>query len=181
MMLFLQQLSRKSLYILGLVAVAMIGSGYMTWMTVQDAGAKLSLDAQKQSATEALNRVTLATNMESVKGELAAVQAQLKEVSFPEQAPGVELVAMLVRASKEVGVELGNLQVLAVEQEKVGTNSYNVTRQRLQVRGGPTQVAGFLSRLEKGEFRSLVINNLSIAPQGGTWEARIDMYLYSTR
>lgn len=178
---YLQQLSRKTLYILGLVAVAFVGSGYVTWLTVQEAGAKLSLEKQVGSAAQTLAQATQATNVDSLKTELAAAEAQLKESSFPEQVPSVEVVALLVKASKETGVELSNLQVLATEQEKVGNNSYSVLRQRLQLRGSPAQVTGFMSRLEKGEFRSLVVNNIALVPKGIAWEARMDMYIYSAR
>lgn len=181
MMPYLKQLSRKTLYILGLVAVAFIGSGYVMWLTVQEAGAKLSLDNQVAAATKTLAQVTQANNLDSLKTELAATQAQLKESVFPEQVPSVEVVALLVKASRETGVELSNLQVLAVEQEKVGNNNYSVLRQRLQARGTPSQVTGFMSRLEKGEFRSLVVNNIALVPKGIAWEARMDMYIYSTR
>ncbi len=178
---YLQRLSRKALYILGLVAVALIGSGYMTWLTVQEAGAKLSLEKQVRSASQTLAQVTQASDAESLKVDLADVQAQLKEAVFPEQAPSVDVVALLVKASRETGLELSNFQVLAVEQEKLGNNNYSVLRQRLQVRGTPIQLTGFLNRLEKGEFRSLVVNNVALAPKDRTWEARLDMYIYSTR
>lgn len=178
---YLQQLSRKTIYILGLVALGLVGSGYMTWLTVQEAGAKLVVEKQVVSANQSLVQVTSSTNVEALKTELAAAQGQLKEAAFPEQVPSVSVVALLVKAAKETGVELSNLQVLVVEQEKLGNNNYNVLRQRLQARGTPMQLTGFLNRLEKGEFRSLVMNNLALVPRDITWEARMDMYIYSTR
>lgn len=178
---FLGKLPRRSLYILGLVAIVFLGSGYLTWMNVQDVNAKLSAEKQLNNLNITLQQTTQATNVDSVQAELAAAQAQLKDSFFPEQPPSVELVGLLVKSAKDAGVELGNLQVTSVEQEKVGGSSYNVMRHRLQFRGTPSQLAGFISRVEKGGFKSLVLNNLSLSPRGTSWEARVDMYLYSIR
>ncbi|MDO8689050.1 MAG: hypothetical protein Q7R39_03410 [Dehalococcoidia bacterium] len=177
----LEKLPRMSLYILGLVVMVFVGSAYMTWTLVQGANAKLSVDGQLASANALLQQTRQASDVESVQAQLAAAQAQLKETSFPQQPPSVELVSLLVSAARDSGVELGNLQVTAVEQEKVGSGNYNVMRQRLQVRGSPSQLSGFLGRVEKGGFSALVMNNLSMAIKGSTWEALIDLYLYSAR
>lgn len=177
----LEKLPRSSLYILCLVAIVFVGTAYMTWANVQGANAKLSVDSQFASANALLQQTRQASDVDSIQAQLAAAQAQLKELSFPQQPPSVELVALLVSAARASGVELGNLQVTAVEQEKVGSGNYNVMRQRLQARGSPSQLAGFLGRVEKGEFFTLVMNNLSMAIKGSTWEAQIDLYLYSAR
>ncbi len=175
------KLPRTTLQILGLVAVVFLGSAYLIWMNVEDAGAKLTVDKQLQSINRTLQQATQATNPDTAKADLAAAEAQLKDVSIPGEPPSVELVALLVKASKETGVELGNLQVTSVEQEKVGNSSYNVMKQRLQFRGNPSQLAQFMNRVENGGFKSLIANNLSVAPKGNTWEGRVDLYLYSLR
>lgn len=179
MISFLEQLPRKSLYILGLVAVAFLGSGYMTWFAVQEAEAKVSLEKQRDSASVTLQQLNRTTDLESLKAELAAAQSQLREVSFPERTSDVEFVALLVQASRETGLALGNFQVLVEEQEKVGNGNYRVTRLRLLGSASPPQATAFLGRLEKGGFPTLVVNNLSLAPKEGAWEIRLDIYLYS--
>lgn len=181
MMPYIQSLSRKSLYILGLVAIAFFGSAYMTWINVQETGASLTVEKQRDTSTATLRQLGQAINIDAARADLAAAQAQLKDIQFPEQAPNVDLVALVVKASKDSGVELSNVQVLAVEQEKLGANNYTVMRQRLNLKGTPPQISSFVNRLEQGQFRTLVFNNVSLVPKGNIWEVRMDLYTYSIR
>lgn len=178
---FLERLPRTTVYILGLLAVALLAVVLLMWQNVEGAGAKMAVEKQLVAANAAILQTAQANNADTVTQELTAAQAQLKEISLPQQPPSVELVAVLVGAARETGVELGNLQVTSVEQEKVGSGSYNVMRQRLQFRGSPLQLSNFLNRVERGGFKSLVVNNISLTPKGTVWEARVDLYLYSSQ
>jgi len=177
----MEKLPRRSLYVLGLVLLVFVGSAYLTWSIVQGAETKLSVDRQFATANALLQQTKQASDVGSIQAQLASSQAQLREMGFPQQPPSVELVALLVSGAKDSGVELGNLQVTAVEQEKVGSGNYNVMRHRLHVRGSPSQLSGFLGRVERAGFSTLVMNNLSMAIKGSTWEAQVDLYLYSSR
>lgn len=175
------QLSRKSLVILGVLAVVLLTNIYMVLLTVQVAGDKLTLQKQTDLANALVEELSAGANVELTQAELESLQGRLKDVSFPEQPASIELLSVLVKASNETGAEMSNLQIVAVDQEKIGDRSYDVMRQRLQVRGTPTQISSFLSKVENSGMRALVVNNMSMSPKGSVWDARLDLYLYSGR
>ncbi|MBA7637517.1 hypothetical protein ES703_45162 [subsurface metagenome] len=96
--------------------------------------------------------------------QLAAVQASLaaEKRAFPSKVNSTEFINTILELADESGVKAIPLVTQSWSTEKISESDYQVFRLNVTVEGSFSQLLSFMSKLERGEYKTLVVENLSI-------------------
>lgn len=122
-----------------------------------------ALTSQITEATEALAQMPEPPR--NLEQRLEAAQARLdaEQSVFPSNLHSTEVVNTILELSDDCGIRAIPLVTQSWSMEVVGEHSYSVLRLTVAAEGNFTQLVSFVSRLENGEYETLVVENLSIA------------------
>ena len=121
-----------------------------------------ALTSQITEATEALAQIpeppqNLEQRLEAAQARLAAEQS-----AFPSKLHSTEVINTILELANDYGVRAIPLVTQSWSTEMVGEHSYGVLRLTVAAEGNFSQLVSFVSKLENGEYKTLVVENLSI-------------------
>lgn len=145
-------------------------------------GQQKALTARLSDASRALS--LLPQGEADLKARLAEAQRQqiaVREDLFPSDVDTTQVIAAVLRAADEEGVEVVPLATERWVERRVEETLFNVFRVRLSVSGELEDVLALAGRLEQTQFRSLAVENLSVNradEAGGHVSGTMDMAVY---
>lgn len=121
-----------------------------------------ALTSQITEATEALAQMP--EPPQNLEQRLEAAQASLdaEQSVFPSNLHSTEVVNTILGLADDCGIRAIPLVTQSWSTEVVGEHSYDVLRLTVAAEGNFTQLASFVSKLENGEYQTLVVEDLSI-------------------
>ncbi len=140
-----------------LVVYYLFGTDYMNQRRENAA-----LTSQITEATQALAQIpeppqNLEQRLEAAQARLAAEQS-----AFPSKLHSTEVINTILELANDYGVRAIPLVTQSWSTEMVGEHSYGVLRLTVAAEGTFSQLVSFVSKLENGEYETLVVENLSI-------------------
>lgn len=140
-----------------LVVYYLFGMDYMKQLKEHEA-----LTSQITDATQVLAQIPELP--QDLEPRLAAAQASLAAVqgAFPSQMNSTEVIDTILKLADDTGVKAIPLVTQPWAIEKVGEHDYNVFRLNVAVEGSFSQLVSFVSKLENGELKTLIVENLSV-------------------
>ena len=146
------------------------------------------LTSQIAEATQALAQIP--ESPQNLEQRLEAAQARLdaEQSVFPSNLHSTEVVNTILELADDCGIRAIPLVTQSWSTEVVGEHSYSVLRLTVAAEGNFTQLVSFVSKLENGEYETLVVENLSIARVPGgesaseealTFIASFDLAIYA--
>jgi Tfp pilus assembly protein PilO len=158
--------TRKLLIIL-LVAVLLVvyyllGTGYLKQRQENEA-----LASQLANTAQALAQIPQPPA--DLESQLAAAQASLDAAQnlLPASMNSTQIVNTILRLADEDKVKAIPLVTQPWTTIELGDHSYSVFRLNVAVTGTFAQLVSFVSRLENGELRTLIIEDLSVTRATG--------------
>ena len=105
---------------------------------------------------------------QDLEQRLAAARASLaaEQSAFPSQLNSTQVINAILKLADDCQVKAIPIATNPWSVENIG-GGYHVFRLNISVRGSFSQLAGFVSKLENGEFETLVIENLSVTRAAG--------------
>ena len=109
---------------------------------------------------------------QDLEQQLAAAEASLAVLAsaFPSQISSNEVIDTILKLADDCEVKAVPLLTKPWSTEKVGEHDYHVFRLSLTVTGSFSQLISFTSKLENGEFKTLIIEKLSVTIVSGQSE-----------
>lgn len=165
------------LVIIGVIAIVCAAFGIVY---LREGQTQQGLSSQIALANEMLQQMST----EQLAEELEQVQAHLDEVqgSIPSESEvqDADIIAAIYEVASQTGVEVANIQVVAVTSEKVGETTYKVLSFKVVVRGTLAQVLNFISALdsEREGLETLILSKAWINQSGGTCSSTVDFGIY---
>ena len=151
----------KKLSIILLMAVLLVvyylwGMGYLKQRKAHEA-----LLSQTAEAAQTLVQMPRPDDLEQ---RLATARASLDTVknSFPSRMNSTEIVNAVLKLADSVGVKAIPLVTKPWTTEDLSGHSYAVFRFNVAVTGTLTQLTSFLSQLENGEPKTLIVEDVSV-------------------
>jgi len=89
-----------------------------------------------------------------------------EQSAFPDQLNSTQVINAILKLADDCQVKVIPIATNPWSVENIG-EGYHVFRLNISVRGSFSQLAGFVSKLENGEFETLVIENLSVTRTTG--------------
>ncbi len=116
---------------------------------------------------------------EELRKEIIAAQATLTAAlkEFPSEAESMREVNKLYQFASENQVEIVSLQAQPAPE---GVEVYNVRQFRLQATGSIPGLMAFLSQVEEGTVKTLILTDVSIAEAEGTHTLNANLTLYAS-
>ena len=156
------------LIIMLLVVYAYFGMGYVRERKEHEALTSQITDVSQTLAQIPAPPQDLEQRLETVRASLVAEQS-----AFPSKMNSTEIVATILRLTDDCGVKAIPLITQPWSIESVGEHGYHVLRLDVAVEGSFSQLVSFLSKLENGEFKTLIVEDLSVTrateqPEGET-------------
>jgi len=125
--------------------------------------------------------------------QLAAAKARLvtEQSAFPSKINSTEVINSILELGDDCEVKAIPLVTQPWSIENVGEHDYYVFRLNVAIEGSFSQLVNFISELENGKFKTLVVENLSVTraaeqPEGETIPegtvfvtASLDLAIYS--
>lgn len=145
------------LIIVLLVVYYLLGTGYMKQRQENDALTSLITDI-----TQILGGMPeLPQDLEQ---RLTAVQASLiaEQGAFLVRMSSTEVVDTILKLADDSDVKAIPLVTQPWSTQKVGDHSYDVFRLDVAVEGSFSQLLTFVAKLENGEFKTLLVEDLSV-------------------
>jgi len=156
-------LGRKSLLItifiiILLVVYCLLGMSYLKQRKEHQA-----LTSQIAEVTQTLREIPKPP--QDLEQRLAAAQTLLaaEQSSFPSKIDTTQVINTTLELAEACGVKAIPMATQPWSIETVGEHSYHVLRLTVAVEGSFSQLVTFVSQLEKGEYVTLVMENLSAA------------------
>jgi Tfp pilus assembly protein PilO len=154
--------TRKLLIIL-LAAVLLavyylLGMGYL-----RQSREKAALASQLAEATQSLVQMT--PSSDDLEARLAAARADLDSAknSLPARPSSTQMINAILKLAEECQVGAIPLITNPWATENLGDYSYSVFRLNIAVTGTFTNLVSFVNKLENGELRTLIIENISVS------------------
>ncbi len=144
-----------------------------------------ALTAQIIDVTETLEQLPKPPN--DLERRLAVAQASLvaEQSAFPGKPNSTQVINNVLELAVDYQLKT-SLETHPWTTENVGEYSYHVFRINLSVQGSFSQLVSFVRKLENDEFKSLMVENLSVTmlskqPEGGTIPvtASLDLAVYA--
>ncbi len=148
------------LIIVLLVVYYLFGMDYMKQRQEHEA-----LTSQITDVTQTLAQIPeLPQDLEQ---RLAAAQASLaaEQSAFPSQINSTQIINTILQLADDSGVKAIPLVTQLWSIENVGKHGYYVLRLNVTVEGSFSQLVSFVSKLENGEYKTLIVENLSVSEQ----------------
>ncbi len=145
------------LIIVLLVVYYLFGTDYMKQRKEHEV-----LNSQITEVTEALREIPKPPD--DVEKRLEAAQASLaaEQSAFPSQLNSTQVVNTILKLADDSEVKAVPLVTHPWSMEKVGEHDYYALRLNLAVEGSFSQLVSFVSKLEDGEFKTLIVEDLSV-------------------
>ena len=101
---------------------------------------------------------------QDLEQRLATAQASLaaEQSAFPSQLNSLQVVNTILELADDYDVKAVPLVTQPWSTEKVGEHDYYVFRLTVAVEGSFSKLVSFVSKLESGEFKTLIVENLSV-------------------
>ena len=122
---------------------------------------------------------------QDLEQQLASAQANLiaEQSTFPTRMNSTRIINTILRLADECQVKAIPLVTQPWTQVDIGEHKYNVFRLNLAVTGDFIQLVSFISKLENGEFKTLIIDDLSVNRasednRGTVIDASVDLAIY---
>ena len=151
-----------------LVVYAYFGMDYMKQRKEHE-----TLTSQITDVTQTLRQMPQPPH--DLEHRLAAAQASLaaEQSAFPSKMNSTEIADTILRLADDCGVKAIPLITQPWSIESIGEHGYHVLRLDIAVEGSFSQLVSFLSKLENGEFKTLIVDDLSVTrateqPEGET-------------
>ena len=140
-----------------LVVYAYLGIGYMKQSEEREA-----LTSQINEAIEALREMPRPP--QDLEQRLAAAQASLvaEQSIFPIKVNSTEVITTILELADDSGVKAVPLETQPWSIQDVEEHGYYVFRLNVAVEGSLSDFSSFVSKLENGRFRTLVVEDLSV-------------------
>jgi len=134
----------------------LLGMGYLKQRQEQQ-----ELTTQITEVTQTLSEIPKPP--QDLEQQLAAAQTLLaaEQSSFPSQIDTTQVINTILAQAEACGVKAIPMATQPWSIETVGEHSYHVLRLTVAVEGSFSQLVTFVSQLEKGEYVTLVMENLS--------------------
>ena len=121
-----------------------------------------ALAFQIATVTQALAQMSdppqnLEQRLEAAQESLAAEQSM-----FPSRLNSTEVINTILELANSLGVNAIPLVTQSWSTEVVGENNYDVLRLTVAAEGSFSQMVNFVSRLENGEYQTLVVEDLTV-------------------
>ncbi len=121
-----------------------------------------ALAFQIATVTQALAQMSdppqnLERRLEVAQERLAAEQSM-----FPTRLNSTEVISTILELANSLGVNVIPLVTQSWLTEVVGENNYDVLRLTVAAEGNFYQLVNFVSRLENGEYQTLVVEDLTV-------------------
>jgi len=141
-----------------LVAYYLLGTGYL-----KQRQERTALASRVADAYQILARIPIPS--QDIEPRLAEAKVRLAEVahSFPTTINSTEVINHILELAKRYSITAIPLATEEWSTESVGEHQYNVFRLSVEARGSYPDLVTFISQLEKGLYRTLVIENAAIA------------------
>lgn len=99
---------------------------------------------------------------------LAALQAELDAESeiIPSEIDSSDVVDIILSLAQQVGVKAIPLATQPWVEEHIGGNTYLVFRLNVEIEGFFSKVTEYVTRLESGEYTTLVVENIVVEADG---------------
>ncbi len=161
-----------------LVVYYILGMDYINQRREREA-----LAFQIATVTQALAQMSdppqnLERRLEVAQERLAAEQSM-----FPTQFNSTEVVSTIMELANSLGVNVVPLVTQSWLTEVVGENNYDVLRLTIAAEGNFSQLVNFVSRLENGEYQTLVVEDLTVdravTASEGNGSAGVVLYIAS--
>jgi len=156
------------LVIILLVVYYLLGTGYMKQQKEQK-----ELTSQTTDVTQTLAQMP--EPPQDLEQQLAAAQASLaaEQNAFPTKMNTTQVINTILELADECEVKAIPLVTQPWSMEMVGEHSYDVFRLSVVVEGNLPQLLAFISKLEKGEFTTLLVENLSATTESQPSEEEV--------
>jgi len=145
------------LIIMLLVVYAYFGVGYINQQKEQKALASQITDVNRTLRQMPEPPHDLEQRLVAAQASLAAEQS-----AFPLKMNSTEIVDTILRLADDCGVKAIPLITQPWSIESIGEHGYHVLRLDIAVEGSFSQLVSFLSKLENGEFKTLIVEDLSV-------------------
>lgn len=94
--------------------------------------------------------------------ELAQERLAAEQSTFPSRLNSTEVISTILELANSLGVNAIPLVTQSWATEVVGENNYDVLRFTVAAEGNFSQLVNFVSRLENGEYQTLVVEDLTV-------------------
>jgi len=140
-----------------LVVYAYLGIGYM-----KQSGESKALASQITEAIETLREMPKPP--QDIEQRLAAAQASLaaEQSAFLVKVNSTEVINTILELADDSGVKAVPLVTEPWSIQDVGEHGYYVFRLNVAVEGSLSHFSSFVSKLENGRFRTLVVEDLGV-------------------
>jgi len=143
--------------IIVLVVYAYFGMGYMKQRKEHEV-----LTSQIIEVTQTLRETPqppqdLEQRLEAAKASLAVEQS-----AFPSRMNSTQIINTILKLADVCEVKAIPLVTQPWSIENVGEHGYQVFRLNVAVKGSYSQLVAFVSQLERGEYKTLIVEDLSV-------------------
>ena len=147
-----------------------------------------ALISQISDTTQAL--VQMPEPPQNLEQQLEAAQAKLaaEQSAFPSNLNSIDVINTILELANDCGVKAIPLVTQSWSTEIVGEHDYSVLRLTIAAEGNFYQLVSFVSKLENGEYTTLVVEDLSITrvtvgesipEESTTFIASFDLAIYA--
>ncbi len=139
-----------------IMVYAVLGMGYLKELKERD-----ELTSQIAEVNQTLSEIPQPP--EDLEQQLTAAQTLLtaEQSSFPSEINTTQLINTILEVASVCGVRATPMVTQPWAVEMVGKHSYPVLRLTVAVEGSFSQLVAFASQLEKGEYTTLVMEDLN--------------------
>ncbi len=145
------------LIIMLLVVYAYFGMGYVRERKEHEALTSQITDISQTLAQIPAPPQDLEQRLETVRASLVAEQS-----AFPSKMNSTQIIYTILKLANDCEVKAIPLITQPWSMENVGEHDYHVFRLDVAVEGSFSQLVSFLSKLENGEFKTFIVEDLSV-------------------
>ena len=145
------------LIIMLLVVYTYFGMGYINQQKEQKVLASQIADVSQTLAQMPAPPQDLEQRLEAVRASLVAEQS-----AFPSKMNSTQIINTILKLANDCEVKAIPLITQPWSIESIGEHGYHVLRLDIAVEGSFSQLVSFLSKLENGEFKTLIVEDLSV-------------------
>jgi len=156
-------LTKRKLGIAILIIIVLVGNAYFGLSYMKQHNNHEALASQITDVSQALAQIPQPP--QDLEQRLASAQASLaaEQSTFPSKMNSTEVINAILKLADACEVKAIPLITQPWSMENVGEYGYYVFRLDIAVEGSFSQLVSFLSKLENGEFKTLIVKDLSIS------------------
>lgn len=167
-----------SLVILGCV----IGIIILTIMSLSAKQEQDDLEAAIKDAKKELAQAQ-SVNLEEMEQELAEIEGQLDEieVNFPSNLDSTDVMEIVLGYADKHHVKILPIRMSPTGETVVQGKKYYLVSFDATIQGTFSNLLGFISELEDGEYETITIGDTRISGKGSSWTANLSVNVYSQK